>query len=298
MLFLSDSFTFNAGDPLSGHTPELGLAWTALTGADAINYAGTKIGELNALPNISGFTCNPTVPPQADYHAQVEFVAGNNVFGMSSLGLMIRLQQTTFTGLLDFYYVRFEYQGRWHLTKVNQSGAGPGPFDFTSPMTLNPGQTYNLDIGVAGSTVTVKVDGVTIFNQTDGNPVNLTGAGHVGVLVSNQTPSFNSTDGWWFDNLIAYDGSLDAQFGLFFAGSGIATGQDFTSVVYGLPTPVIISNPVAGDEYAIQVTPVDLAGFTSGKMGNIKLRRSGADPQESGNVVLRAIAVKYKKLES
>lgn len=80
---------------------------------------------------------------------------------------------------------------------------------------------------------------------------------------------------------------------LYFAGAG--HGVALSGVFYGQPTRFTIDNPQAGREYILEAPVADLAGFLSGKMGNVKLRRLASGGNYVGSIVVRAVELYYKE---
>lgn len=314
-LLAFDSFTIPDGNSIAGTTADTGQVWSVDLGipslGDVISWGGDKVGEKNTgTTGSSGFFALPTPTiPSPDYGIRCNFKAGTPIANSESVGPSVRFQQTVPSATQDYIYVSYStITGTWHLT-VREDSAGYFNLYQSAAFPLTVGQVYLLDIYVAGTSMIVKVDGAVVISVTDSH---VASQGNPGIVAPDCRPEYSSTVGWWLEDFLVYDATsvantsfgigqaraniqaYGAEFGLYFAGSGTAAGQDFTPVDYGIPTPVIINNPQQGFEYAIPVTPLDLAGFISGDMGNVKLRRGGTASNPT-KVVLRGISIQYKK---
>jgi hypothetical protein len=302
LAFASDNFDGGTGGTsIGGRTSSGGQTWTANLDqghvGDVVLYptsgTSTKAGSKPSGADSSCVFALTAAPATPDYGVDFTFEFGTNVAGKVSLGPIIRFQETVVSPQLHFYGAAYNANvNRWEITINN--GAGVGAIG-TYSQTYASGTTLNYTLRACGSTIELIEAGVTIISVTD---TNITLAGQAGIFNPSAGSAFSGTNGWWITNFEANDGSctqgFGVDFGLYFAGSGLPNGEDFSPVVYGLPTPVTIASPQPGFEYTVAVNnPVDLANFTSGLMGNIKLRRSGV--QDTHNVVLRGISLQYKK---
>ena len=303
MSICSDNFNGGvAASSISGRISSGGQTWSGNLDSghvgNVILYplsgASTKAGASNVSADSSSIFALTAVPPTPDYGVDFTFEFGNNVAGKTSLGPVIRFQETVASPTLHYYGAWYNGNvGRWEI--ILNNGGGSTPIGTYSNAYAS-GTILNYTLRACGTTIELIEAGVTIINVTNGI---ITLAGQAGIVQPSAGASFSSLDGWWITDFVANENActefLNAQFGLYFAGSGIDVGQDFTPVQYGLPTIIVIPNPQAGLEFAIPALPVDLAGFLSGRMGNLKLRRSGADPQATIPVVCRGISIMYRK---
>ncbi len=295
----SDNFDGGTGgSTLAGRTSSGGTLWSANIDSghsgEAILYptsgVSTKLGSKNSLPDSSALYFLNGTPPTADYGVDFSFEFGTNI-ARQSIGVLVRFQNTTVTAAPVYYAIWYNgVSTQWEMYR----NTGPGIFIIGSLVKAYSPGVAPFTFRACGTTIELLESGVSILSVTD---TNIVAAGHAGIIVPTCNTSFTNSAGWWITDFVANSNSCNAasaEFGLYFAGSGSFPGEDFTPIDYGLPTPVTVNNPIAGTEYAIGAVPVDLAGFLSSKMGNIKLRRSSG----GSNMVLRGISLKYKKTQT
>lgn len=87
-----------------------------------------------------------------------------------------------------------------------------------------------------------------------------------------------------------------AGFLVYFAG--LRDQDNLSAMDYGNPTVLTVVSPEVGLEYILTAPAADLAGFASGRMGNVKLRRAGTSSDYTGSIIVRGMELFYVESES
>lgn len=175
--FMFDSFTGVDGTALASHTGELGATWTVHPSFAA---DGFLIGNnwRNAAVAGSSVAYASGVPASADYTVtgaltQLTALAGTNT------GIIGRTDIAANT----YYYARYlPGSTAWQLFKavagvLTQLGSD-------AVQVLTTGAFYTFSLGMAGTTISLVVDGVSKVSVTD---TDITAAGRVGVRSAGAT---------------------------------------------------------------------------------------------------------------
>ena len=160
MAFLTDTFTDTAGTPLESHAGETGAAWTRGSSAgDTGQLVITASGTVR--PAAAGLAClyvASGTPPSPDYSVTGTLSIKSAVSGEQA-GVVGRYNAATDNG-----YLALGLTGSgWALVKrVNGAGSILGPIVGAAPADGD-----QVALGMAGSTLTLSVNGSTLATQTD-----------------------------------------------------------------------------------------------------------------------------------
>lgn len=177
-----DTFTEASSTALESHTADVGGAWSRhpafATGAATVG-AGTGKVVVTGGPPAPVFI-NAAVPPSADYSVAATITVGDSG---AIAGVVGRANAT-----LHNYYQAFFYNGSLFLGKYV---GGTATTLSSKAYALTPGTPYTIELVMAGSSLTAKVNGTTELTATDAV---ITTAGLSGVVGMNGTfDSMNSS---------------------------------------------------------------------------------------------------------
>lgn len=161
---VNDTFTDTAGTALASHTGETGATWTVhpsyASGAVITTSPANKVKFGSG--NNAGYYASGT-PGSADYTVKATYTIGSggiDTGGNAYFGVTGRMSTSA-----DTYYWGAWYAGTWYITKVLS-----GSLTFlntTSSGTLTAGNTYDLELVMSGTGLTLKVNGSTVLTATD-----------------------------------------------------------------------------------------------------------------------------------
>jgi hypothetical protein len=160
--FMYDTFTDTDNVSLTSHTGEVGATWVRNALLDATATAKVANNRIITNNGVNGLWYASGVPASADYHVYMDFYAVRNSssFGAGYLGPTARLA----TGAATCYYGAYS-AGAWGIGKI-VAGSFTG-LGTPTTMALVAATTYRMDLSVIGTTITLKVDGVTMATATD-----------------------------------------------------------------------------------------------------------------------------------
>ena len=185
MTVYTDSFTDTNGTLLNAHTSDSGPGWT-LASAD-------NNGAIQSNALLANGTANPTVylynstPPTADYSVQAVLLIQSD----SGSGVIGRADAIGTT----YYQARyFKSLNQWQLFSTV---AGASTTLGTYSETVTAGTTRTVKLTMAGTTITLLVDGVSQISVTNSA---ITAAGKAGLRLTKSTSatvdSFSLNDGY------------------------------------------------------------------------------------------------------
>lgn len=182
-VFVRDTFTAGANQLLEAHAPDVGGAWTRLTGASGIQILAASDDARNAAGDDTNDYANAAVPPSAEYviGVNVLFTSGSpnglvEVFGRGNI--------VTGSG----YLARVQGNGTVSLIRVV---AGVRTVLATTSMTLARNVTHTVLFSIRNSAKEVYVDGVLRVSSTDNT---VTGAGVVGLGMRRPSDNLSRAD--------------------------------------------------------------------------------------------------------
>jgi len=170
-IFIRDTFTGPNNSTLASHAPETGGAWSNEQGSNVVRIAGNRVRT--TLGSAESRVSNATAPATANYDVSMDIV-WNGASSASRIGIQGRSSGAQFRG--DGYIALYNAAAnRWELGKyVASSLVTLGTF----PQTYVGGETHNLRLGMAGTAITLAVDGVVRISVTDGA---IAGVGRSGI---------------------------------------------------------------------------------------------------------------------
>jgi hypothetical protein len=156
--FATDSFTGAAGTPLSAHTSDSGSTWSlhpSFSGATVLSGAG-RVRSNTASPSVYIDSAGPTA---ADYDISADVVPVG-AYSTQTAGVVGRLDFSS----CSFYGARYNCAlDSWELYRV-ASGTYTALGTAGSPVLST---TRRLTLRMAGSQITVLVDGAAVITKTD-----------------------------------------------------------------------------------------------------------------------------------
>jgi len=171
--FATDLFAGTNGTDLNAHTADLGGSWTRQTtnGAFKLDGSGRVYCSHNDGGPLDCYTIGAT-PPSADYTVRGTFHAVDS--NSYRFGLVSR-----FVDNAHYYCVEFS-NGVFALEK-NNSGLSIIGTPTTFSFNLFSTNDAVVDLIIAGTALTVKINGVTRITATDSSYAS---AGHAGLYTS------------------------------------------------------------------------------------------------------------------
>lgn len=161
--FLLDNFTGASGS-LTGHTSDSGSSIVVAAGAGAPSIDGNGHAHANGSIQLAYYTVDPATP---DYTATV--VGLQITSGYGTVGVMGRYSESIWGS--SYYRATVDYTGAVALVKrVSNSGGaattGLGTASVAAPNS-SPGSSHPIDLVMAGTSISVKVNGTTLISVTD-----------------------------------------------------------------------------------------------------------------------------------
>lgn len=170
MTFASDTFTDTAATLLSAHTPSGGGSWSQHASASAtaaIDSTGGRAQTNSAGTSLNAaYLLSPT-PPSADYSVFATIVRVSTGTGNPACEVIGRGANGT-GSTLTCYLAGHEINAgtqRWRLRKLVNGSATT--LSSTVTATLTQDQAYQVELRMAGTTVSLYVDGVLTITATD-----------------------------------------------------------------------------------------------------------------------------------
>lgn len=198
--------TFSGGTvTLASHTPDVGGAWTKVTGSLGFADVGAlnNVRGHNALPDSSALYYSNTTPPSADYTVSLQIqVASTPVSFLLGPQLCGRVDSAAGSG--TFYALNWAFNGNFILKK-QVSGTST---QLGSQVTIAPvvGQTKSVQLVMAGNQISAIVDGVTIIGPITDSAI--TAAGFAGLFFGNNDPAWTDTADYQGKNFTAGSGTI------------------------------------------------------------------------------------------
>lgn len=157
---VTDTFTDTAGTSLTAHTPEVGGAWVLSAGESSGAMSISSAGRAYSADMIGTFR-NTAAMPFANQYVEADLVRLSAVSGHSA-GIAARMEDA----FRSHYFARYAIdQSRWDLFKaVNGTFTNLGSYDDAG---FTDGTTRKCRLECDGTTITMKIDGVTRVSVTD-----------------------------------------------------------------------------------------------------------------------------------
>jgi endonuclease/exonuclease/phosphatase family metal-dependent hydrolase len=188
MPLINDTFTDTNGTNLSSHTGESGVTWATPSafadGGSGLIY-GNKVTK-DALAASVAYFASVTPNPDCVITCVVHILSVLNM----NAGVIFRAGTNG-----DHYIVRYNSgTSMWEVRSTLGGSAGAAFTNNTWAETLNAGDSRTLEVTVSGSSIVVKIDGVTRISGTNA----ALSSGNVGIRFS--PTSASSTTGIAFDS--------------------------------------------------------------------------------------------------
>lgn len=173
-IYIRDTFTGANNTALPSHLPDVGGAWANEQGTNVVRLSSNRVRT--TLGAAESRVSNATAPATADYDVSMDIIWSGST-STSRIGIQGRSSGAQLRGA--GYIAQYNaLNNRWELGKyVSSSLVTLG----TSPQTYVAGQTHNLRLGMAGTAITLYVDGVARISVTDGT---IAAAGRTGIYFS------------------------------------------------------------------------------------------------------------------
>lgn len=154
-----DEFVGTAGTLLTAHAADTGGVWTVP--ASGTSWTIGPSGEAYSAPSFTTRCFPPAAPAGADVTVKAKFKRVTDVASING-GIFARGDTTT---TLNGYFLR--YIRSTSLWRVDKIVAGTTTTLGSSAATPVNGTVYQLELSCVGTTITGKVDGVTVWTGTD-----------------------------------------------------------------------------------------------------------------------------------
>ena len=263
MTVYTDSFTDTNGTLLNAHTSDSGPGWT-LVSAD-------NNGAIQSNALLANGTANPTVylynstPPTADYSVQAVLLIQSD----SGSGVIGRADAIGTT----YYQARYlKSLNQWQLFSTV---AGASTSLGTYSETVTAGTTRTVKLTMAGTTITLLVDGVSQISVTNSA---ITAAGKAGLRLTKSTSatvdSFSLNDGYTPtpDTIAVTDSNLVSgctPYNWIVSGSSLWTVHtpaglqfSFSGTALAVNVDVSAMSAYSATSYPVIVYSVDNGAFT------------------------------------
>jgi hypothetical protein len=167
--YVSDAFTGTDGTALASHTPDTGGTW--VDDQSGLQLSGNHVNSRQLFGDSRSH--NTTAPSTADYDVSMNII-WSGATSDAVLGVVGRGAGNQFRS--DGYIAYYDAgNNRWALVKLvgyNSTTLG------TYAQTYTQGQTHTLKLSMAGTAITVYVDGVSQISVTDSS---ISAINHAGI---------------------------------------------------------------------------------------------------------------------
>jgi hypothetical protein len=158
-VFLDDPFTDPPGTDLLVHSPAIGGAWVYDNAPGAFQIA--PIAAIEASNRGAGnlaIAHNLAVPPSADYTAETRFQEIISAGGNDQEGIVARYVDNS-----NYVLLIYDYNAATLFLWDVVGGAFNLLGSVLDPIVGHPGHTFLAQIDLSASSVTAKIDGVTVI---------------------------------------------------------------------------------------------------------------------------------------
>jgi len=233
--FLNDTFTEASATNVTSHTPESGGAWSLQSGfASPVPVIGAGTGRMafdSAAYAVIGKVS--ATPPSADYTVTA---TGKIQASANLVGAVARLAATGLTCIAGWV-------GNNGKAEIQRYGGAGTTTLFTTAYAVSLNTDYTVELEVSGTTLTLRVNGVTVGTATDAS---ITAAGNAGFIGIGQVSYDSITAGVAASDVIT---QTEQTAGKVYQRSGSSSSISFSGTYSGTaPTAVEVKivNAVGG----------------------------------------------------
>ncbi|AGZ38759.1 LamG domain-containing protein [Actinoplanes friuliensis] len=262
---VADNFTGTPATALPAHTGTVATSWTTFAGTDPVLSAANRVRR--SVPGWS-LVHSGTAPASADYTVEADVYAATLVAG-DSIGVVGRLNTST----SSYYSARYRMSDQsWHLYRT---AGGTNTSLASAGATLSAGQTYRVRLDLAGTTLTLSIDGMVVATATDAT---LAATGRAGLQLGENgvNAAVSDSTGLHADNFRVFRNSGSAASDSAGANSGAYLGsvvQNEPGALAGDLNAAVVLNGSTG---AMRVAPATgLPVGAASRSVEIWFKRSG-----------------------